>query len=29
MLRIAEKNLEGIDIRKTFVNADYRSAPEW
>ncbi len=29
MLRIAEKNMEGVGIRKTFVNADYRSAPEW
>jgi len=29
MLRIAEKNLEGVGIGKTFVNADYRSAPDW
>lgn len=29
MLRIAEKNLESVDIGKTFINADYRSAPDW
>jgi len=29
MLVIAEKNLESIGISKTFVNADYRLAPEW
>lgn len=29
MLRMAEKNLESVAIGKTFVNADYRSVPDW
>lgn len=29
MLRIAEENLKSVQIGKTFVHADYRSAPAW
>ena len=29
MLGTAERNLENVEIGKTFVNADYRAVPEW